>query len=71
MKNFLERYVFEFFSQIKCKILLVVLHSTPCQDYYRNSHLEVFLGKGVLKIRSRFSGEHPCQSETLIKLQLY
>ena len=27
----------------------------------RNSHSEVFLGKGVLKICSKFTGERPCQ----------
>ena len=26
----------------------------------RSSHLEVFLGKGVPKIYSKFTGEHPC-----------
>ena len=28
----------------------------------RTSHPEVFLGKGVLKICSKFLGEHPCRS---------
>ena len=36
---------------------------------YRSNHLKVFLGKGVLKICSKFTGEHPCQSAILIKLQ--
>ena len=35
---------------------------------FRSSHSEVFLGKGVLKICSKFTGEHPCQSATSIKL---
>ena len=26
----------------------------------KSSHPEVFLGKGVLKICSKFTGEHPC-----------
>ena len=26
----------------------------------RSSHPQVFLGKGVLKICSKFRGEHPC-----------
>ena len=30
---------------------------------------EVFLGKGVLKIRSKFTGEHPCRSLISIKLR--
>ena len=29
---------------------------------FRSSHPEVFLGKGVLKICSKFTGEHPCRS---------
>ena len=35
---------------------------------YTNSPLEVFLGKGVLKICTRFTGEHPSQSVISIKL---
>ena len=35
----------------------------------RNSPLEVLLEKGVVKICSKFSGEQPCRSAILIKLQ--
>ena len=35
----------------------------------RSRHPEVFLGKGVLKICSKFTGEHPCRS-AIVK-QLY
>ena len=35
----------------------------------RSSHPEVFLGKGVLKICSKFTGEHSCRSKISIKLQ--
>ena len=35
---------------------------------YRSSSTEVFLGKDVLKICSKFSGDHPCQSVISIKL---
>ena len=35
----------------------------------RGSHLEMFLGKGVLKICSKFTGEHPCRSAISVKLQ--
>ena len=31
----------------------------------RSSRLEVFLGKGILKICNKFKGEHPCQSVSL------
>ena len=34
----------------------------------RSSHQEVFVRKGVLKICSKFTIEHPCQSVILIKL---
>ena len=36
---------------------------------FRSSPPEVFLGKGVLEICSKFTGEHPCQSAISIKLQ--
>ena len=36
---------------------------------YRSSRPEVFLKKGVLKICSKFIGEHPCRSVISIKLQ--
>ena len=35
----------------------------------RSSYPEVFIGKGVPKIRSKFTGEHPCRSVISIKLQ--
>ena len=35
---------------------------------HRSSHPEVFLGKGALKICSKFTGEHPCRSVNAIKL---
>ena len=38
----------------------------------RSSHPEVFLGKGVLKICIKFTGEHPCRSEiSIVAEQLY
>ena len=36
---------------------------------YSRSPLDVFLEKDVLKIRSKFTGEHPCQGAISIKLQ--
>ena len=35
---------------------------------FRTSRPEVFLRKGVLKICSKFTGEHPCRSAISIKL---
>ena len=34
----------------------------------RTRQPKVFLGKGVLKICSKFAGEHPCRSVTSLKL---
>ena len=34
-----------------------------------SSHSEMFLGKGVLKVSSKFTGEHSCRSVISIKLQ--
>ena len=36
---------------------------------FRSIFPKVFLGKGVLKINSNFTGEHPCWSAVSIKLQ--
>ena len=35
---------------------------------FRSSYPELFLGKGVLKICSKFTVEHPCQSVISVKL---
>ena len=37
--------------------------------WYRSSPSVVFFGKGVLKICSKFTGDHPCWSVIWIKLQ--
>ena len=39
-----------------------------CSRNYRSNHSEVFLGKSVLKIGSKFTGEHTCQWVISIKL---
>ena len=35
---------------------------------FRSSPPEVFLRKGVLKIRSKFTGEHPCRNVVSVRL---
>ena len=44
---------------------------TSRQSYatIRSSHPEVFLGKCILKIWSKFTGEHPCRSVISVNLQ--
>ena len=48
------------------------LHERHLRIVYNNSrssHPEVFLGKCVLRICSKFAGKHPCRSAISIKLQ--
>ena len=42
--------------------------STSRSYQSRSSHSAVFLRKGVLKVCSKFTGEHPCRSVISIKL---
>ena len=49
-------------------VLWILICPTPGFNF-RSSRPEVFLEKGVMKICSRFTGEHPCRSVILIKLQ--
>ena len=44
------------------------LKNYPLMSVFRSSHPEVFLGKGAMKICSKFTGEHSCRSAILIKL---
>ena len=48
-----------------CGLLLDRFLGNTC----KSSASEVFLGKSVLKIYSKFTGEHPCQSVISVKLQ--
>ena len=50
------------------KLCLLLLEFFLSRSKFRSSHPEVFLGKGVLKICRKFTGEHQCQSVILIKL---
>ena len=52
---------------LKAKVLSVFWKSSL--ETFRSTHPEVFLGKGVLKICSKFTGEHPCRNAISIKLQ--
>ena len=48
---------------ICCSVLPAYLKETCSKiNQCQSSHLEVFLGEGVLKICSKFTGEHPCRS---------
>ena len=39
-----------------------------CMSFFRSSHREVFLLKGILQICSKITREHPCQSVIIVTL---
>ena len=47
---------------------MLPLHQIHYFTIFRSSHPKVFLRKGVLKICSKFTGEHPCRSVMSITL---
>ena len=60
-----HRCLFAFYRRIFLKLLLGLKERL---NTFRSSRPEVFLTKGVLKIYSKFTGEHPCRSAISIKL---
>ena len=52
----------------KCYCWTVI--GDPILIFVRSSHPEVFLGKSVLKICSKFTGEHPCRNVISISIAL-
>ena len=71
--SFFPKVINFFRKNVPSKMINWVLNTPPqmiCSELkIRSSHPEVFLGKIVLKISSKFTGEHPCRSVILIKLQ--
>ena len=55
---------YNFFLKENLLKLLLRLHTV----FTEAAPSEVFLGKGVLKICSKFTGEHPCRSVISVKL---
>ena len=49
-------------------IILRISRELTVRSMSRSSHPDVFLAKVVLKICSKFTGEHPCRSVISIKL---
>ena len=61
-----------FFNQLLSRRFYLtgdVTSHSPFIQIFRSSHPEVFLEKGVLKICSKFTGEHPCRNVISIKLE--
>ena len=76
LKSFTHHLTLVSFSTIKIQML--ILSDSPLMNFtdidvlrinmYRISPPELFLRKDVLKICSKFTGEHPCQSVISIRL---
>ena len=49
------------FSKIFANFGVSMLTHSALQHLFRSSPSEVFLGKGVLKVCSKLTGEHPCR----------
>ena len=58
-----------FYFHTNCIPIMIFLNFWKITDLNRSSHPDVFLGKSILKICSKFTGEHSCRSEISIKLQ--
>ena len=50
----MKNVTIELTKHLACRFYLV------CMDMFGSRPPEVFLGKGVLKICIKFTGEHPC-----------
>ena len=59
-------FIYSFFISDEFLCFVFVLNFWT---YFRSSPLEMFLGKDVLKICSKFTGKDPCWSVISIKLQ--
>ena len=55
---------------LRCVLTRPLIFLLDKLEMFRSSHPEVFLGKGVLIICGKFTGEHPCWSAIWIKLQI-
>ena len=61
-------YIHIFISSYILLLLFKIVEIVHNQ-LFRSSAPEVFLGKWVLEMCSKFTGEHPCRSAISIKLQ--
>ena len=64
-KSLTEKF---FWVVVSCRLCLHFNTLLNKVTHFRSSRPEVFLGKGVLKICSKVTGEHLCRSVILIKL---
>ena len=56
------------FLWIYNKFLITTFSQILSESFFRSSHTEPFWRKDILKICSKFTGEHPCRSVISIKL---
>ena len=66
--SFERKSFVEFFMSSEKKLLYVTRIFMHRENFFRSSRPEVFFGEGVLKICSKFTGEHPCRSAISIRL---
>ena len=64
-----QRRIQDQVKHLRWSILWEYISDNTLLTLFRNSRSELFLGKGVLKICTKFTGEHPCRSVISIKLQ--
>ena len=66
----LTNVIESFDEPLRCVLTRPLIFFLDKLEMFRSSHPEVFLGKGVLIICGKFTGEHPCWSAIWIKLQI-
>ena len=66
---FCQPCIFDLVKTLNNKISLCVI-GNYLKTLFRNRHSEVFLGKGVLKKYSKFTGERPCWMLSLFNIEL-
>ena len=66
--NYFDLRYQEIFKIQESRFKILKLHNLDKERKHGSSRPEVFLRKGVLKICSKFTGEHPCRSVISIKL---
>ena len=69
IKSIHQNKLYQQYTQDKRLFVVATFKDLWVFSFHRSSHPEVFAEKGVLKICSKITGEHPCRSVISIKLQ--
>ena len=68
LKLLREQEINQIKSETKRKLNMLDDEINDILEKFRSNHPEVFLRKGVLRICSKFTGEHPCRRVISLKL---